>query len=364
MERLALPDGYKKGGKAKKVKKAKKAKARKTPKKHVPRRTQATATGPMPTTGMGSVVFGAPQNPSYFRAVAPQQEFANIPDVLKGLKEGQQNIMRELERRKAQEAADRVFASRVEEEEEEVKPTPTRMKRVTPRATHGSRSPKGRATPMVSSTQGTPRANYDFSFASPLNILLPNTLNRLERQRSDTPPMMTPMGDEFQPPMRAFPNSYEGSLSSKEAMAEPYRGADESLPPQEVASGEQMVPNTSSISVSSSSAFAPLGASLPESQSVSAERLVPLSKLLTVKRPITAVFPPGVVRAAPVPAVRAPVPAAPAPGDEYRARVMKMTSDELMSELSRLGVKNAPKKYVGPGRADRMKADILALPLV
>lgn len=275
MERLALPDGYKKGGiaikKGKKTKKARKATPKKPRVKRVPRRTARTvATGAMPTTGMGSVVFGAPQNPSYFRAVAPQQEFANIPDVLKGLKEGQQNIMRELERRKAQEAADRVFASRVEEEE--VKPTPTRKT----------------VSPMVSSTQGTPRTNYDFSFASPLNILIPNTLNRLERQRSATPEMMTPMGDEFQPPIRAFPDLYEGSLSSKEAMAQPYRGADESLPLQQVASGEQMVPNTSSISVSSSSVFVPLGASLPESQSDSAERVeTPLLKKLAVKRPLT-----------------------------------------------------------------------------
>ena len=298
-ERLALPDGYKKGGRVKKGKKSKRAKKAKTatPKKY-PRRTARmvpVATGPMPTTGMGSVVFGAPQNPSYFRAVGPQQEFANMPDVLKGLKEGQQNIMRELERRKAQEAADRMFASQVEEEEGR---TPRRMKKVTPMS--------------VSSTRGTPLANYDFSFASPLKILLPNTLNPLERQGTRTPDMMTPMGAAFQAPSRAVPLSYEGPLSSKEAMAQPYRGADESLPPQEVASGEQMVPQTNTIEPSSS-AFVPLQASMPESQSDSLGRStsapmrsgykIPGTNQLVIRRPIVA-------RVAPAPA---PAPVAPAP---------------------------------------------------
>jgi hypothetical protein len=257
-----------------------------------------------------------------------------MPDVLKGLKEGQQNIMRELERRKAQEAADRMFASQVEEEE--VKPTPRRMKTVTPISSR-------------SSTRGTPLANYDFSFATPLNILLPNTLNPLERQRSITPDMMTPMGAEFQAPGRAVPLSYEGPLSSKEAMAQPYRGADESLPPQEVASGEQMVPQTNTIEVSSSSAFAPLQASMPESQSDSLERPL-LKKIFKVKRPVPAIVPPGASRAA----------SAPAPGDVKRAQVMVMTSDELLKEATRVGIKNAKRDYTGPGRSERLKADILA----
>ena len=168
--------------------------------------------------------------------------------------------------------------------------------------------------------------------------------------------MMTPMGDEFQPPMRAFPNLYEGSLSSKEAMAEPYRGADESLPPQEVASGEQMVPNTSSISVSSSSAFVPLGASLPESESDSAERLVPLSKLQTVKRPVVAIKAPGASRAASVPKARA----APAPGDERRQEVLKMNATALLKEAARVGIKNAKRGYSGSDKSDQIRADILA----
>ena len=346
-ERLALPDGYKKGGRVKKAKKAKRAtgKARKTPKKRAPKQGMKYLPlgGALPTTGMGSVVFGATQAPSYFRAVGSQQEFANMPDVLKGLKEGQQNIMRELERRRAQEAADRVFASQVEEEE--VKPTPRWMKKVTPMSSSSASS----------STRGTPLANYDFAFATPLKILLPNTLNPLERQRSDTPDMMTPMGSEFQAPGRAFPSSYEGPLSSKEAMAEPYRGADESLPPQEVASGEQMVPVSNTIEVSSSSAFAPLRASVPESQSDSLERPL-LKKTFIIKRPVPAIVAPGASRAASAP--RASV--GPAPGDEKRAQVMVMTSDELLKEATRVGIKNAKRDYTGPGRSERLKADILA----
>jgi hypothetical protein len=356
-ERLALPDGYKKGGRVK----GKKSKKAKTPKKRVPRRTARmapVATGPMPTTGMGSVVFGAPQNPSYFRAVGPQQEFANIPDVLKGLKEGQQNIMRELERRRAQEAADRMFASQVEEEE--VKPTPRRMKKTPMSSSSASSTPMewSKMPPWghtSSSTRGTPLANYDFSFATPLNILLPNTLNPLERQRSSTPDMMTPMGAEFQAPGRAVPLSYEGPLSSKEAMAQPYRGADESLPPQEVASGEQMVPQNNTLEVSSSSAFAPLQASMPESQSDSLERPI-LNKTFQVKRPVPAIIPPGASRAASAPRARV----GPAPGDEKRAQVMVMTSDELLKEATRVGIKNAKRDYTGPGRSERLKADILA----
>ena len=313
MERLALPDGYKKGGKAKKPKKVTaktKAKARKTPKKRAPRRSlkeRPTATGPMPTTGMGSVVFGATQAPSYFRAIGPQQEFGNIPDVLKGLKQGQENIMKELDRRKAQEEADKVFAERVfAEQERKRSPSPVTIR-------------SGRSTPVV---------NYDFSTARPLSGLLPNTLNMMERQRSSTPDMIVPAPGSFRAPIRAISPSYEGSLSSKEAMsAEPYRGADESLPIQEPASGEQMVPSIASSTMASASAFAPLGASRPETMAESLSR----GRLLIM---VPGSSPPRYMIKRPVSPAPAPAPA-PAPVKRL------MTKKDVATRLAELRAKKA-----------------------
>jgi hypothetical protein len=176
--------------------------------------------------------------------------------------------MRELERRRAQEAADRVFAQKQqqqEEDEDEDEWFPT-------------------------------KSTSSFHYTAPLSIQLPNTLNPLERQRPGTPDMMTPMGAEFQPPTRAVPLSYEGALSSKEAMVQPYRGADESLPPQQVASGEQMRPQSNSASMAASSAFIPLGASVPESlneslgrsTSLSAPYTIPGTTQRVIRRPVTA----------------------------------------------------------------------------
>jgi hypothetical protein len=268
-------DRLKKGGRVKKTKKTKKskktsisqtvivnvgqAKPKKRSKPRVDRSVKRGVPGaPSATTGFGSVVFGAPQAPSYFRAVQPDQQYGNVPDVLKGLKQGQETIMKELEKRRAQEAADRVFATRVKEEEEDL-------------------SPKKIYSPPVSGS-GTPKVKYDFAQPiplRPLSSLLPDTLNPLQRQRSITPNIIIPEAGSFQLPSRAISPSYTGSLSSKEAMsAPPYRGADESLPLQPRASGDQMVPESNVASVAASSLYVPQRSFFPESQSDSLGRSV------------------------------------------------------------------------------------------
>jgi hypothetical protein len=183
-----------------------------------------------------------------------------VPDVLKSLKAGQETLMKELEKSRAQEAADRVFATRVKEEEEDL-------------------SPKKLYSPPVSGI-GTPKVKYDFAFAQPiplrpLSSLFPDTLNPLQRQRSITPDIIIPETGSFRLPSRAISPSYTGSLSSKEAMsAPPYRGADESLPLQPRASGDQMVPESNVASVAASSLYVPQRSFFPESQSDSVGRSV------------------------------------------------------------------------------------------
>lgn len=259
---------YKKGGRVKKPK----AKAkRKTPKAKKPRarrtkRTQPVATGPMPTTGMGSVVFS--QQPSFIRAVPNQMEFGILPDVLKGLREGQASIMAEMNRRKAQEEGDRVFAKQVEAKQVEEE-TPSRSSVM-------SDFSQARAIPI-----------------RPLSGLLPGTLNSFQRST----PSVTP-SSSFILPQRAISPSYTGPMSSIEAMsAEPYRGADESLPIQPVATGAQMVPAMASSAVASSSQYIPLGASKPESQGDSLGRTIsapprsytiPGTDTVVIKRPVIA----------------------------------------------------------------------------
>lgn len=243
-ERLRLPEeevAYKKGGRVKGKKKAKK------PKKPTAKRRRATGKrsrgealkymplgGALPTTGMSSTVFGAPQAPSYFRAVQPDQTYANIPDVLKGLVSSQEKLFKEITARKQQEQADKAYAKKVVEEERTSTPTPS----------------------------STPTVGF-----RPLQSMFPNTLDILRSPVStpSPPPIVTPV------PRRALPSSYEGPLSSAEA-GEPYYGADESLPLQPVASGEQMVPSAASHAASSSSSYHALDAQAPESVDDALER--------------------------------------------------------------------------------------------
>ena len=269
-ERLRLPeeDGYKKGGRVRvsleitaKVKRKKGKKAKKKGRKATGKRARGGEAmkyvplgGALPTTGMSSTVFGAPQPPSYFRAVLPQQEFANIPDVLKGLKEGQKTIMKELEKRKAQVEADKVFAQSLSKTKEEPSPVPS-----------------GSVTPTMNWRVSPPPLMRPIAtmMSSPLGKLDPF---KLQRQDSITPEIMTPTMSAFAP-IRAIPTSYTGALSSREAMsAEPYRGADENIPSQQAVSGQEMKPVDANVDASQPSAYVPLGASQPESVGDSAER--------------------------------------------------------------------------------------------
>jgi hypothetical protein len=236
-ERLRLPEeevGYKKGGRVKGKKKAKKPKkSRKATGKRraTGKRSRGEAMryaplgGALPTTGMSSTVFGAPQTPSYFRAIQPDQQYANIPAVLKGLVSSQEKLFKELSTRRQQEQTDKVYAKKVVEEERTSSPTPS--------PTVGFR---------------------------PLQSLFPNTLDILLSPVStpSPPPILTPV------PQRIIPSSYTGPLSSAEA-GEPYRGADESLPLQPVASGDQMFPSAAAQAASSSSSYHALNAQAPES---------------------------------------------------------------------------------------------------
>ena len=292
-ERLQVIEegGYKKGGRVKSKKdKAKKRKT--TGKKKRTRARKATGKrarggeglkyaplgGVLPTTGMSSTVFGAQQAPSYFRAVLPQQEYANIPDVLKGLKEGQEKIMKELEKRKQQVAADAKVAEKLEEKS--VSPVVTRgrqRKRSPSIVRSGAVTPVEQAFPYGAGQDYSPYLGQRMpNLAQPLPFrplsLALNTLNPLQRKPT-TPEMIVPTQGSFRAPDRAISPSYVGPLSSKEAMsAEPYRGADPNIPLQAVASGEQMRPVDVNISASSDSAFFPLGASQPESIDDSAAR--------------------------------------------------------------------------------------------
>jgi hypothetical protein len=268
-ERLRLPeeDGYKKGGRVRvsleitaKVKRKKGKKAKKKGRKATGKRARGGEAmkyvplgGALPTTGMSSTVFGAPQAPSYFRAVLPQQEYANMPDVLKKLKEGQESIMKEFEKRKAQVEGDKVFARSFAKKMEEPSPVPS-----------------GTVTPTMD-WDVPPRMMRPVAtmMSSPLGRLDPF---KLQRQDSITPEMMTPTMSAFAP-VRAIPTSYTGPLSSREAMsAEPYRGADENIPSQPAVSGQEMKPVDVNVDASQPSAHVPLGASQPESIEDSAER--------------------------------------------------------------------------------------------
>jgi hypothetical protein len=257
---------YKEGGRVKKPKKPKKAKKPKKPTKAKKRVRKATGKrarggetvkyvpqgGVLPTTGMSSTVFGAPQAPSYFRAVQPQQEYGNIPDVLKKLKEGQQSIMKEMEKRKIQEDVDKVFAQSLFRKKEEPSPVPS-----------------GAVTPIMDWRVSPP------PMIRPIATMMSSPIGRLEpfkRQDSVTPPIMTPTMSAFAP-VRAIPTNYTGALSSREAMlAEPYRGADENIPSQPAVSGQEMKPVDANVDASQPSAYVPLGASQPESIGDSAER--------------------------------------------------------------------------------------------
>lgn len=314
---------YKKGGRVKKpkAKKAKKAKTPKKPRARRAKRTQPVATGPMPTTGMGSVVFSSQQPPSFLRAVPNQMEFGILPDVLKGLREGQASIMAEINRRKAQEAGDRVFAKEVEEKQ-----------------TKRSPSPVGDYFSRTSSS-----VMSDFSQARaipirPLSGLLPGTLNSFQRSTASS---VTP-SSSFILPQRAISPSYTGSMSSKEAIsAEPYRGADESLPIQPVATGAQMVPAMASSAMASSSQYIPLGASKPESQGDSLGRsvsaplryVIPGTNTLVRKKPVIAKNSPGpAMIKAMMKAREAKEAEAPAPGTKSVRQLLKELRERKAKE--------------------------------
>ena len=262
-ERLHIieEEPYKKGGRVKKGKKKKTrkgtAKARKS-RKATGQRRKADAMrylplgGALPTTGMGSVVFGQPQAPSYFRAIAPEQQtFASLPGSLKALQEGQAKLLRELEKQKEQLRKDAKMARDMAETEEKEEVT---RKYVSP----------------MSSRSITPITSYSTAFSAPAI----HTLRPLERQRTDTPPIMTPSAtslSSYSIPMTALriEPTWQVSTSSREAG---YMGADETLPVQAPASGANMVPEDVVYDSAPDSAFIPISASAPESAGDAVER--------------------------------------------------------------------------------------------
>jgi len=289
-ERLHDPEeGYKKGGRVKKGKKAKAKKSRKATGKRR-RAVKAEAQrylpmgGALPTTGMGSVVFGPSQTPSYFRAVGPdQQVFASLPGTLRTLQEEQARLLREVERQNQRLRADERMARDIAAAEEKEEVTPQTR----------TSTPLSRYSPIVSSSSFMP---------PPINTLLP-----LERQRSMTPDIITPM---IAPPasmsssipqtaVRTY--SWSQALSSREAG---YRGADESLPIQAPASGANMVPLDVVHDAVPDSAFVPLNAAAPESVDAAVERagqvaaqaapgpsrpyIIPGTKKVVLPRPVRA----------------------------------------------------------------------------
>ena len=279
-ERLHIieEEPYKKGGRVKKGKKKKTrkgtAKARKS-RKATGRRRKADAMrylplgGALPTTGMGSVVFGAPQAPSYFRAVAPEQQtFASLPGSLRELQEGQAKLLRELEKQKEQLRKDAKMARDMAEIEAKEEAT---RKYVSPMS---SRS----ITPIYSSSTAAVSAPPIY------------TLRPLERQRTDTLPIMTPSAtslSSYSIPMTAVrvEPTWQVSTSSREAG---YMGADETLPVQAPSSGADMKPENKVIELAPDSAFVPITASAPESTGDAVERAAQVATSSVFPRSVSA----------------------------------------------------------------------------
>jgi hypothetical protein len=380
-ERLRLPeeDGYKKGGRIRlsleitaKVKRKKGKKAKKKGRKATGKRARGGEAmkyvplgGALPTTGMSSTVFGAPQAPSYFRAVLPQQEFANIPDVLKGLKAGQDTTLKKLQYFEDEGKRQIEFNREVREEFEEQM---RRQRKIQPSKASVSVMP----SPMTSRS-ATPIMSYSTSISVPPI----QTLNPLEPQRTATPPIMTPVLSRQSSSIpttaiRLSPSwSWSGAMSSREAG---YMGADESLPIQAPASGENMRPEDASQDASQPSSFVPLGASQPESVDDSVERASAVAspapvrmsrpRIITRPKPIMMARPPS---PPPAPSPPPSPPPAPSPPRAPAVRPYYMrdpatigSRDELNSIASGLGIRNAKQLFTGIGSTDRLRAAIKA----
>ena len=361
-ERLHDPEeGYKKGGKVRKGKK--KAKAKKSRKATGKRRRAVKAEaqrylpmgGTVPTTGMGSFVFGPSQAPSYFRSAGPdQQTFASIPRALQTIQEGQAQTLRKLQY--FEDEGKRQYERQQEFNREVIEDYEQRMRQ--------QRAPKASIS-VQSSRAPTPRASYSPIVSSssfmppPINTLLP-----LERQRSMTPDIITPM---IAPPASmssSIPDtavrtySWSQALSSREAG---YRGADESLPIQAPASGANMVPEDIVYDAVPDSAFVPLNAAAPESVDAAVERAGQVAAQAAT--PIRRIPKPKVLIPIPAPEPEPepePEPAKPASsGSIYMKNPDTVTSrDTLHFIASGLGIKNAKANFTGPGSTQRLREAI------
>jgi hypothetical protein len=345
---------YKRGGRVGKAKKPKKAKkTRKATGKRKKTRTKRSMReamrylpvgGAMPTTGMGSVVFGAPQTPSYFRASAPDvQTFASLPGGVKSIQEGQTKTLKMLE----------MFDERGRRQEEFNREVVEQF---------GLPMPVKKASKATVSVMSTPKASPPDSpvdwvregfrpiTASPIQTL--DTLQIKVPSLPSTPIRPSPV------PVRIISPSYEGPLSSAEA-SQPYRGADESLPVQAPTSGDDMKP-LDAVFDSPDSTFVPLTASAPESVgdavdrasqvAASASSHVPfIKKKFYVKAPVLEkplpVEPPlEAPKVKPLWSIRNP--------DTITSR------DDLNSIASALGISNPKKEYVGIGSTARLREAI------
>jgi len=347
-ERLRVPEeGYKKGGrvKGKKSKKSKKSKGiRQSVRQSVlvnvqtgppPKKRRATgkrkatgkgAPGPPPqkgapsTTGMGSLVFGPPQAPSYFRAVAPdQQTFATLPGSLKSLQEGQTKTLKMLEyfdeRGKKQEEINREYL-----EEFEMRPRAKTSARISPISSQGSIG------------------------QSPIQ-----TLNTLQERVPSIP--SAPVTSSVPSRFIASP-SYD---SPYESDSEPYRGADESIPRQAPASGDDMKAEAV-VFGGSHSAFIPIRASPPESVSDAVDRasqpsssIAPMAPRRERPRP-----------AQPVPPVAPPKKQRPQYGGQVKPNPYEITSIDALKKLATsLGIKAGQDQFKGSGSTNRLRDAIL-----
>lgn len=353
--------GYKKGGR---IKKSKKSKRKGTVKqtvivnigqtkqkragKRVGKRQQMMPGAPSALTGMGSFVFGPSQAPSYFRSPGPdQQTFASLPRALQTIQEGQAQTLRKLQY--FEDEGKRQYERQQEFNREVIEDYEQRM-RQQPRASisvQSSRAPTPRASysPIVSSSSFMP---------PPINTLLP-----LERQRSMTPDIITPM---IAPPpsmMSSIPQtavrtySWSQALSSREAG---YTGADESLPIQAPASGANMVPEDVVHDAVPDSAFVPLNAAAPESVDAAVERAGQVAAqaatpIRRIRRPVPARAP------EPAPEAKA-AEAAPTIGDFNMRDPDTLNIHDLRFVASGLGIKNAKANFTGPGSTQRLREAI------
>lgn len=349
--------GYRKGGKVGKAKKPKKAKKtrkatgkrKKTATKRSMRETMRyLPSGAMPTTGMGSVVFGTPQPPSYFRAVQPDitravqpdyQTLTTLPSSLKALEEGQTKTLKKLEYFEEEGKKQMEFNREVQEEFER----------------HMTEGRKKASRPTVS-VMTTPRDSPVDWIRQGFRPLTAPSVDTLDVLKEPVPSLPTTPIRPSPVPARVISSSYEGPLSSAEA-SQPYLGADASLPVQAPTSGEEMKPDDV-VFDSPDSAFVPLNASAPESVSDAVDRASAVAssasshapiKIINVKRPV----------------VEKPIPAPSAPSalsDKARWFMrdpdMEASRDTLNSMASALGISNPKKVYTGIGSTNRLREAI------